>query len=109
MIVGARLIESSTARPNYAGEHVRPRPHEVALLSASFTFASNIPVQRMRVFLALCTLDKRAESASKQSRSIARRSLSGLPLAASHWYRREIRVQMDMLLPEDRRWSATWV
>ncbi len=110
MMIGARLFEPSTARPAYGSPSVRPRLHEVALLSGYFGTVQNVPMDSMRVFLGLCTLDKWADSLSKQPRSPARRALRGSRMAVvNHWYRRELAVQLDLLVTNDRYRRTTWL
>jgi aminoglycoside phosphotransferase (APT) family kinase protein len=110
MMVGARLLESSTTRPAYGTPSARPRLHEVALLAAYFGAGNGVPVGRMRFFLALCTLDRWADSLSKQPRNVVRRGLRGSRMTVvNHWYRRELGVQMEMLLPQDRLYRDSWL
>ena len=108
LIIGARLFESPASRPRYGERDVRARPWEVALLSRYFGTAARVPVGQLRVFLALCTLDKWADSVSKAPTSAARRRLRGSRLAVlNHWYHREVGVQMDLLRPGP--WADTWL
>jgi hypothetical protein len=109
MIVGSRLFEPSTVRPAYASPSVRPRMTEIALLSAYFG-AGNVPIDGMRVFLGLCTLDKWADSLSKQPRNAARRLARRPRLSVvNHWYRRELALQLDLMMSEDPYRRSTWL
>ncbi|MBA2767864.1 MAG: hypothetical protein H0U35_01795 [Sporichthyaceae bacterium] len=109
ILVGARLFEPDSHRPDYHAARPQPRPRETALLSGYFG-SGRIPVGPMRVYLALCTLDRWADTVSKEPPGLLRRQVrSSRVAAAGKYYLRELRHQLPLLLPTSRGWSDTWV
>lgn len=109
LLVGARLFESETQRPDYRADRPRPRLRETALLTGYFG-GGRVPVGPARVFLALCTLDRWADTVSKEPTGLLRRQArSSRVAAAGKHYVREIRAQLPLLLPSSSRWVDIWV
>jgi len=109
LLVGARLFESETQRPDYRADRPRPRLRETALLTGYFG-GGRVPVGPARVFLALCTLDRWADTVSKEPTGLLRRQArSSHVAAAGRHYVREIRTQLPLLLPSSSRWVDIWV
>lgn len=109
MMVGARIFEARSPRPAPLPEWPEPRSAERALLEGYFG-DTEIPVAEMRVFLALCTLDKWADTVSKEYVGVVRRRIRQYRLVlANRHYRAELRSQMDTLLPSEPRWVESWV
>lgn len=109
LLVGARLFEPETQRPDYRAARPRPRLRETALLTGYFG-GGRVPVGPARVFLALCTLDRWADTVSKEPTGLLRRQArSSRVAAAGKHYVREIRTQLPLLLPSNSRWVDIWV
>jgi capsular polysaccharide biosynthesis protein len=109
MMVGARLFEARSPGPSSLPEWPEPRAAERSLLEGYFR-DGEVPVAAMRVFLALCTLDKWADTLGKEHAGGLRRRIRRYRIAlANRHYRAELRNQMDTLLPSEPRWVESWV
>ena len=109
LVVAARLFEPDRAHPDYFAARAAPRLNETALLTGYFG-AGAVPVGPMRVFLALCTLDRWADAVSKEPTNLVRRQLRASRIAAaSQHYRREMSSQLAVMLPESDRWTDGWI
>ena len=108
MIVGARLFEPSSHRPDYRSAMPAARRSEVALLSSYF-LGEAVPVTPLRVFVALCTLDRWADLVAKRPAGLVRGQLRDARVAAmTHTFVREVRDQLTVLRPSGRT-HTSWI